>query len=347
MSNDSANVDKGVDAAGGPLAHIPVMLTEVLASLNPTSGETHLDGTFGAGGYTSAIIGKGANVIAIDRDPDAIDNGQKMVAASKGKLALVQGRFSNLDQIAADNLSDNSGGLLDGVVLDIGVSSMQLDQAERGFSFQKDGPLDMRMAQSGVSAADVVNKADHSTLTRVIGILGEEKKASRISRAIIDARLSQTFTTTLQLATLIEKTIGRRPTDRIHPATRSFQGLRIFVNQELEELCDALLAAECLLKPGGRLVVVTFHSLEDRIVKKFFADRTGGSGGSRHLPEIAIAKPNFSQIKRGAVSATDEECSVNPRSRSAKLRWGVRSGGEARKKDLSIFGLPNLKLMES
>lgn len=343
MSKDGLNVTDNVDAVGGPVAHIPVMLNEVLASLSPTSGETHLDGTFGAGGYTSAILGEGANVIAIDRDPDAIEIGQALVEKSNGKLTLVHGRFSNLDEIALEASSKK----LDGVVLDIGVSSMQLDQAERGFSFQKDGPLDMRMAQSGVSAADVVNNADHSTLTRVIGILGEEKKASRISRAIIDARLSQTFTTTLQLATLIEKTIGRRPTDRIHPATRSFQGLRIFVNQELQELCDALLAAENALKPGGRLVVVTFHSLEDRIVKKFFADRTGGSGGSRHLPEITIAKPNFSQMKRGALSASKEECEINPRSRSAKLRWGVRSDVAPRKKDLSIFGLPNLKLMES
>lgn len=343
MSKDRSNITDTLDSVGGPQAHIPVMLNEVLASLSPTSGETHLDGTFGAGGYTSAILGKGANVIAIDRDPDAIENGQVLVEQSAGKLSLIHGRFSNLDEIALEDC----GGQIDGVVLDIGVSSMQLDQAERGFSFQKDGPLDMRMAQTGVSAADVVNNADHSTLTRVIGILGEEKKASRISRAIIDARLSQTFTTTLQLATLIEKTIGRRPTDKIHPATRSFQGLRIFVNQELEELCDALLAAENALKPGGRLVVVTFHSLEDRIVKKFFADRTGGSGGSRHMPEIKIAKPNFSQIKRGALSASKEECEINPRSRSAKLRWAIRSEGSPRKKDLSIFGLPNLKLMES
>lgn len=346
MSKDRSNVNDNVDAVGGPIpqmAHIPVMLNEVLASLSPASGETHLDGTFGAGGYASAILDKGASVIGIDRDPDAIENGQKLVEQFDGKLSLVQGRFSNLDAIAAENFE----GQLDGVVLDVGVSSMQIDQAERGFSFQKDGPLDMRMAQSGVSAADIVNKADHSTLTRVIGILGEEKKASRISRAIIDARLSQTFTTTLQLANLIEKTIGRRSTDRIHPATRSFQGLRIFVNQELEELCDALLAAERVLKPGGRLVVVTFHSLEDRIVKKFFADRTGGSGGSRHMPEVIIAKPIFSQIKRGAISASKEECEINPRSRSAKLRWGVRSEGAPRKKDLSIFGLPNLKLMEN
>lgn len=343
MSKDRSNITDTLDSVGGPQAHIPVMLNEVLASLSPTSGETHLDGTFGAGGYTSAILGKGANVIAIDRDPDAIENGKVLVEQSAGKLSLIHGRFSNLDEIALEDC----GGQIDGVVLDIGVSSMQLDQAERGFSFQKDGPLDMRMAQTGVSAADVVNNADHSTLTRVIGILGEEKKASRISRAIIDARLSQTFTTTLQLATLIEKTIGRRPTDKIHPATRSFQGLRIFVNQELEELCDALLAAENALKPGGRLVVVTFHSLEDRIVKKFFADRTGGSGGSRHMPEIKIAKPNFSQIKRGALSASKEECEINPRSRSAKLRWAIRSEDSPRKKDLSIFGLPNLKLMES
>ncbi|MFK7903269.1 MAG: 16S rRNA (cytosine(1402)-N(4))-methyltransferase RsmH [Nitratireductor sp.] len=337
----SLNANDGV-AAGGPLPHIPVMLNEVLKTLSPTSGEVHLDGTFGAGGYTKAIMGLGANVIALDRDPDAVANGQDLVAASNGALNLVQDRFSNLGDVAADLDVQ-----LDGVVLDIGVSSMQLDQSGRGFSFQKDGPLDMRMAQSGVSAADVVNNADQQPLTRVIGILGEEKKASRISRAIIDARKSGTFTSTLQLANLIEKTIGRRPTDKIHPATRSFQALRIFVNQELEELCHALLGAERALKPGGRLVVVTFHSLEDRIVKRFFSSRTGGSSGSRHLPEITIEAPTFHQTKRGALSATKEECEINPRSRSAKLRFGTRLDIEARKPDLSIFGLPNLKLLES
>lgn len=341
----------GVKPVGGPVSsseeevkkpHIPVMLNEVLVSLSPVAGETHLDGTFGAGGYTKAILDTGANVIGVDRDPDAIQNGQALVEASKGSLMLVSGRFGKLDSLAAEVGHEK----LDGVVLDIGVSSMQLDQAERGFSFQKDGPLDMRMAQSGVSAADVVNYADHPTLTRVIGILGEEKKASRIARAIIDSRLAKQFTSTLELANLIEKTIGRKHSDKIHPATRSFQGLRIFVNQELEELCNALFAAETILKPGGRLVVVTFHSLEDRIVKRFFADRTGGAGGSRHLPEVKREAPSFSQTKRGALSASEEEISVNTRSRSAKLRFGTRTQANIQKQEMDLFGLPNLNLMK-
>lgn len=340
---------KSIPSVGGPdllnevnsKAHIPVMLNEVLASLCPVSGETHLDGTFGAGGYSVGILEAGANVIALDRDPDAISNGQALVEKYDGSLKLISSRFSKLDEAALAAGSEK----VDGVVLDIGVSSMQLDQAERGFSFQKDGPLDMRMAQSGVSAADVVNHGDQAILTRVIGILGEEKKASRIARAIIDARTSKTFSTTLELAKLVEKTIGRKPTDKIHPATRTFQGLRIFVNQELEELCHALFAAEKNLKPGGRLVVVTFHSLEDRIVKRFFADRTGGASGSRHLPQVQEVAPSFSQTKRNALKASDEEIEINARSRSAKLRSGIRTKAKAQKTDLSIFGLPNLKLM--
>ena len=351
MGESSESADGADQAAGGPLPnisapHIPVMLKEVLTLLRPTASEIHLDGTFGAGGYAAAILASGADVIAVDRDPDAIAIGQSLVEKhsgdkATGKLTLLHGRFGKLDVLA----SEAGYASLDGVVLDIGVSSMQLDQAERGFSFQKDGPLDMRMAQSGVSAADVVNNADQATLTRVIGILGEEKKASRIARAIIDTRKGKTFSRTLELANLIEKTIGRKPGDRIHPATRTFQGLRIFVNQELEELCHALFAAERILKPSGRLVVVTFHSLEDRIVKRFFADRTGGTGSSRHLPEVMHAQPSFTQEKRGALSASADEAEINVRARSAKLRAGVRTIAAAQAADFSIFGLPNLKLM--
>jgi 16S rRNA (cytosine1402-N4)-methyltransferase len=323
---------------GGLVRHIPVMLNEVVQCLGLASGETIIDGTFGAGGYSSALLDAGANVVAIDQDPDAIAAGSGLVKASSGRLKLVQGRFSELDTIAR-NLGHES---VNGVVLDIGVSSMQLDEAERGFSFQKDGPLDMRMAQSGTSASDVVNFADQATLTRIIGILGEERQASRISRAIVEQREGQEFSTTLQLAKLIEKTIGRKPGDKIHPATRSFQGLRIFVNRELEELANALFAAERILKPGGRLVVVTFHSLEDRIVKRFFADRAGKAGGSRHLPQAVLSEASFVQQHRGAISASREEADANPRSRSAKLRWAIRNEGEAHVPDLAMFGLPNL-----
>ncbi|MGB7288210.1 MAG: 16S rRNA (cytosine(1402)-N(4))-methyltransferase RsmH [Salaquimonas sp.] len=342
MTNGLDGADNVPDQAGGPIRHVPVMLNEVVANLAPTSGETILDGTFGAGGYTRAILAKGASVIAIDQDPNAIADGAALVEEMAGGLILVHGRFSNLDGIATDNGHEK----IDGVVLDIGVSSMQLDEAERGFSFQKDGPLDMRMARDGISAADVVNHIDQASLTRVLGILGEERHAPRISRAIVEKREAMPFTTTLQLANLIEKTIGRKPGDKIHPATRSFQGLRIFVNRELEELAKALFAAERVLKPGGRLVVVTFHSLEDRIVKRFFADRAGKSGGSRHLPQMAVSEAVFSQEKRSAILASKEECEVNPRARSAKLRAGIRTDAPAQDENMSLFGLPNLSLSQ-
>ena len=229
--------------------HIPVMLNEVMRALSPSSGDVMVDATFGAGGYTSAILNAGAKVVAIDRDPNAISAGEALVSQHEGNLSLQHGRFSNLDALA--QVAGYSQ--VDGVVADIGVSSMQIDQAERGFSFQKDGPLDMRMEQAGVSAADVVNTCERSDLTRIIGILGEERQASRVSAEIAERRLKEPFSTTLDLANLVEKTLGRKAKDRIHPATRTFQALRIFVNRELEELADALLAAERVLKPGGRI----------------------------------------------------------------------------------------------
>ncbi len=330
------------DVVGGPVRHVPVMLNEVLSCLQPASGKLNglniVDGTFGAGGYSSAIVGSGANVLAIDRDPNAIRDGASLVAELAGKLSLVQGKFGSLDVLA----QNNSFIEVDGVVLDIGVSSMQLDEAERGFSFQKDGPLDMRMGQSGVSAADVVNTMQQQDLTRVIGILGEERKASAVSRAIVREREKISFSTTLQLASLIEKTLGRRATDRIHPATRTFQALRIFVNQELEQLGKALFAAERLLKAGGRLVVVTFHSLEDRLVKLFFKDRCGAQEGSRHLPLVKHKDATFVIRGKGLLKASKEEAEINPRARSAKLRWGERNDNPPAKMDMSIFGLPNL-----
>lgn len=319
-------------AGGGPARHIPVLLEEVLAALSPRPGETIVDGTFGAGGYTRAILDAGASVIAIDRDPDAIAAGRELESASSGRLRLVAGRFSGLDVLA--------GQPVDGVVLDIGVSSMQLDEAGRGFSFRQDGPLDMRMAQAGISAADVVNTAATPDLTRIFGLLGEERHAGRIARMIEKRRAERPFERTLDLAVAIERLVGRRPGDKIHPATRVFQGLRIYVNDELGELARALLAAERALEPGGRIAVVTFHSLEDRVVKRFLADRSGRTGGgSRHMPELRTAAPTFERPP-AAVSPSEAELAANPRARSARLRSAVRTAAEPRAAQLSDFDIP-------
>ncbi len=323
------------EAGGGPVRHIPVLLGEVLAALEPFSGKVILDGTFGAGGYTSAILGAGADVIALDRDPTAIAAGQALVAAHGGHLKLIHSQFSQL----ADHVPD---GGLDGVVLDIGVSSMQIDEAERGFSFQKSGPLDMRMSAAGVSAADVVNRAKVADLIRIFHYLGEESQAPRIAHAIEKRRVEKPFETTRDLAGLIELVTPRKMKDKIHPATRVFQALRIFVNDELGELAQALFAAERALKPGGRLVVVTFHSLEDRIVKKFFSDRAGKAAGSRHLPIAHERAATFEPVGKSMVSASEEEAQANPRARSAKLRAGQRTTAPAESEDMSLFGFPNL-----
>lgn len=319
------------NAGGGPARHIPVLLPEVLEALSPLQGKLVLDGTFGAGGYTRAMLDMSASVVAIDRDPDAIAAGRELESLSGGRLRLVQGAFSALDE--------HAGQPVDGVVLDIGVSSMQLDEAERGFSFRHDGPLDMRMARSGVSAADVVNSWKASDLTRIFGLLGEERHAGRIARMIEKRRAERPFQRTLDLAAAIERLVGRKPTDKIHPATRVFQALRIFVNDELGELARALLAAERILKPGGTLAVVTFHSLEDRIVKRFLADRSGKAAGSRHLPERHMPQPTFFK-PAAAVSPSEVEMVVNPRARSARLRSAVRTDAPARASDLAEFGLP-------
>ncbi|KQQ61478.1 MULTISPECIES: 16S rRNA (cytosine(1402)-N(4))-methyltransferase RsmH [Rhizobium/Agrobacterium group] len=327
------------DAGGGPVRHIPVLLREVLTALEPAPGKLILDGTFGAGGYTQAILDQGADVIALDRDPTAIAGGQGMVAANGGRLSLIQSKFSNLASHAPAQG-------LDGVVLDIGVSSMQIDEAERGFSFQKNGPLDMRMSASGVSAADVVNRAKVSDLIRIFGFLGEEKQPGRIARAIEKKRAEEPFRTTRDLAGLIEIVTPRKAKDKIHPATRVFQALRVFVNDELGELAQALFAAEQALKPGGRLVVVTFHSLEDRIVKKYFADRSDRAAGSRHMPMVAAKSAIFDALGKPMIAASEEEAEVNPRARSAKLRAGIRTQAPARPADFSIFELPDLASLE-
>ncbi|RIK88983.1 MAG: 16S rRNA (cytosine(1402)-N(4))-methyltransferase [Hyphomicrobiales bacterium] len=320
-------------AVGGPARHIPVMLDEVLAALAPRPGEIVVDGTFGAGGYTAAILDAGATVVAIDRDPDAIAAGRALEAAAGGRLRLVHGRFSTLDAIA--------GGPVDGVVLDVGVSSMQLDEAGRGFSFRHDGPLDMRMERQGPSAAEIVNRFKAGDLARIFGFYGEERHAGRIARMIEKRRAARPFERTRDLAEAIEGVVGRKPGDRIHPATRAFQGLRIFVNDELGELARALFAAERALKPGGRLAVVTFHSLEDRIVKQFIADRSGRASGSRHLPAAVEKDATFDKAGK-PVAAGAAEAEANPRARSAGLRAAVRTAAPARPEDLSIFGLPAL-----
>ena len=327
-------------AEGAHVRHVPVLISEVIDALKLESGKVIVDGTFGAGGYTRCILEQGADVIAIDRDPTAIDAGQALVKQFDGRLNLVESRFSKLDEAVAQVLGEDRK--VDGVVLDIGVSSMQIDEAERGFSFQKDGPLDMRMSNKGPTAADVVNRLKMGDLARIFNFLGEERHAGRIARMIEKRREAQPFARTLDLANAIEALVGRNPKVPIHPATRVFQALRIYVNDELGELARALLAAERVLKPGGRLVVVTFHSLEDRMVKRFFADRVGGSAGSRHLPETHVRHPSFTPAVKGAVGPSAEEEQRNPRARSAKLRAGIRTENPPLEDDLSLFGLPKL-----
>ncbi|WP_425104913.1 16S rRNA (cytosine(1402)-N(4))-methyltransferase RsmH [Ancylobacter sp.] len=313
------------DAAGGPARHLPVLLNEVLHYLAPQPGGVYVDGTFGAGGYTRAILGAAeCRVVAIDRDPNAIRDGQALVAEFGGRLTLVPARFSALDAV----VEAEGEPLVDGVVLDIGVSSMQLDEGERGFSFRRDGPLDMRMSQDGPSAADLVAKLSETELANLIYRFGEERRSRAVARAIVEARVQTPIERTLQLADIISKVVWAKPHEP-HPATRTFQALRIAVNDELGELARALEAAERVLKPDGRLVVVTFHSLEDRIVKNFFANRAKIAAGSRHLPAVAGAAPSFTLVARGAVEPGEEERAANPRARSSKLRAAARTAAPA------------------
>jgi 16S rRNA (cytosine1402-N4)-methyltransferase len=301
--------------------HVPVLLNEVVDAMQPGAGKVLVDGTFGAGGYSRALLGKGAAIIAFDRDPSAAKFAEGLPA---DRFRLVERRFSEL--------ADETGeGAVDGVVLDIGVSSMQLDEAERGFSFMRDGPLDMRMAADGPTAADLVNDADPAEIARILFVYGEERESRRIARAIARRREEQPFTRTLELAEFIEKTLGGRRGAKVHPATRSFQAIRIAVNEELSELEAGLAAAERALKTDGRLCVVTFHSLEDRIVKTFFAVRAGKTpSGSRHAPPVAAgAAPSFQLLFNGAQGPSDAELAVNPRARSAKLRAAVRTDAPA------------------
>ncbi|MGE3874282.1 MAG: 16S rRNA (cytosine(1402)-N(4))-methyltransferase RsmH [Parvibaculaceae bacterium] len=323
--------------------HRPVMLAEVLAALAPRDGGIYVDGTFGAGGYTRGILAAArCKVLAIDRDPQAISGGAALVADFPDRLMLVEGRFSDMEALAAGFGIT----MIDGATLDVGVSSMQIDEAARGFSFAKEGPLDMRMEQAGLSAADVVNRAEADELTRIIGILGEERKARAIARAIVNARIEQPIVTTGALVRAIEKATGRqRPQERIHPATRTFQALRIYVNRELEELALALSAAERMLKPQGRLAVVTFHSLEDRIVKRFFAGRSGKlPSSSRHMPgREAADAARFTPVFKGHREPGAAETARNPRARSAKLRAGVRTRAEPLPLDLADIAVPQIE----
>jgi 16S rRNA (cytosine1402-N4)-methyltransferase len=305
--------------------HIPVLGRQAIEMLNPHDGGIYLDATFGDGGYSRAILETaGTRIIGIDRDRTAITGGFDLVDRSEGRLTLVEDRFSNLADICAA-LGISS---VDGVVMDVGVSSMQLDEAERGFSFRLDGPLDMRMGSDGPTAADVVAKASEADLANIIYIFGEERHSRRLARAIVAARKEAPVATTRALADIISRVVRSKPGE-IHPATRTFQALRIFVNEELDELHLALSAAERMLKPGGRLVVVSFHSLEDRIVKNFMVERAKAGGGSRHLPEIAQDAPSFHILTKRPVTPDDGEISVNPRARSAKLRASERTAAPA------------------
>jgi 16S rRNA (cytosine1402-N4)-methyltransferase len=298
--------------------HVPVLVNEVVAALALRGGETAVDGTFGAGGYTRAMLGAGAGrVIGLDRDPEAIEDGRSLVPDPR--LTLVNERFSRMDRVLAERGIEQ----VDAIALDIGVSSMQLDRADRGFSFSADGPLDMRMSKSGLTAAEFLNAADESEIARILRDYGEEPRARAIARAIVAARPVER---TIELASIVRRAAGFRPGQKTDPATRTFQAIRIHLNSELDELELGLEAAERALKPGGRLAVVTFHSLEDRIVKRFFRERSGGSpAGSRHRPALTDPnEPTFERVAR-PVSPTERELAANPRSRSARLRSAVRT----------------------
>lgn len=322
--------------------HVPVLLRPLLQAVAPVSG-VWLDGTFGAGGYSRGLLAAGADrVIGVDRDPAVFEMAEGWRGDYGARLVLVEGTFSDLDQYAAEIAPGAAGfGGLDGVVLDLGVSSMQLDQAERGFSFMKDGPLDMRMAQSGPSAADLVNEAPEDELADILYHYGEERASRRIARAIVETRRTAPFSRTRELVAVIERCLPRPKPGQSHPATRSFQALRIAVNDEFGQLIAGLEAAERALRPGGKLAVVTFHSLEDRVVKRFFQARSGrASAGNRYAPVQAAEAAAFEMITRKGVGPDDQELAENPRARSAILRAGLRTDTPAGRADRSALGLP-------
>tara|TARA_R110002072_G_scaffold162400_1_gene314362 strand:- start:1869 stop:2846 length:978 start_codon:yes stop_codon:yes gene_type:complete len=318
-----------MSAATETSPHIPVLIRPLIAAVSPVTG-IWLDGTFGNGGYTRELLAAGADkVIGVDRDPVVFEMAAGWIADFGDRIETVQGEFSKLDQYASE---------LDGVVLDLGVSSMQLDMAERGFSFMRDGPLDMRMSQSGLSAADICNDADEAEIAAIIYLYGEERASRRIAKAILAAR---PLSTTLQLARIVSGCLPRSKPGQSHPATRTFQALRIAVNNEYGELAEGLMAAERALKPGGQLAVVTFHSVEDRMVKRFLQARSGGMANSnRYAPEIVQDTAAFAVKKRKAIGPDDDELAINPRSRSAKLRVAVRTDAPAAAIDPATLGMP-------
>ncbi len=312
--------------------HTPVLIRPLIAAVSPVSG-VWLDGTFGNGGYTRALLAAGADqVIGVDRDPLAFDMAAEWVGDYGDRIVLKQGVFSKLDEYGSD---------LDGVVLDLGVSSMQLDLAERGFSFMRDGPLDMRMSQDGPSAADLCNDAEESELADIIYLYGEERASRRIAKAIVAAR---PLMTTGELARVVESCLPRAKPGQSHPATRTFQALRIAVNNEYEELAEGLMAAERALKPGGQLAVVTFHSVEDRMVKRFIQARSGNTANAnRYAPEAEQITPAFTVKSRKAIGPDDQELAENPRSRSSKLRVAIRTDAPAENIDPGVLGMPMKK----
>ncbi|MCH2095900.1 MAG: 16S rRNA (cytosine(1402)-N(4))-methyltransferase RsmH [Rhodobacteraceae bacterium] len=326
-------------AEENPLAHdaphVPVLLRPLLRAVAPVSG-TWIDGTFGAGGYARGLLNAGADkVIGVDRDPLAHDLARSWIGAFSGRLQLVQANFAQMDDLAE---------AVDGVVLDLGVSSMQLDRPDRGFSFMKDGPLDMRMSQAGDSAADLVNQLDETELADILFIFGEERASRRIAKAIVRARSLEPITTTLRLAEIIEGCLPRAKPGQSHPATRSFQALRIAVNDEYGALFQGLMAAERVLRPQGQLAVVTFHSVEDRMVKRFLQARAGQTGrANRYAPQAETPDPQFDLVTRKAIGPDAEELADNPRARSAKLRVARRTGAPAGGIDAKAIAMPQLK----
>ncbi len=334
--------DQNSQGAEAAPRHISVLNDAALHWLAPRDGGIYIDATFGAGGHTRAILAAAdCRVIGIDRDRAAIAAGFDLVDRSDGRLTLVEDRFANLAAIA----TAQGYRAVDGVLMDVGVSSMQIDDAARGFAFRLDGPLDMRMGREGPTAADIVATASEADLARIIAVLGEERHARLVARAIVAARRAGKVSTTGALAAIVARVVRSRPGE-IHPATRTFQALRIFVNDELAELEAALAAAEAILRPGGRLVAISFHSLEDRIVKTFLNDRSRIGGGSRHAPERKTPAPSFAVLTRRPVIPSEEEIARNPRARSAKLRAAERTEAPARPADRrAMADMPNLSEM--
>ena len=329
----------------GEARHVPVLREEAVRLLAPRAGGVYVDGTFGAGGHARAVLEvPGTKVLAIDRDPEAIAAGRELERRFEGRLELIEGRFSRMEALLAERGIER----VDGILLDLGVSSMQLDEAGRGFSFLRPGPLDMRMEGRGLSAAEVVNSASEKALADILWRLGEERRSRAIARAIVARRARAPITTTEELAEIVEGVLGAPRPGRSHPATRTFQALRIFVNRELEEVAAGLRAAEGLLRPGGRLAVISFHSLEDRIVKRFFGICCGRAGGpSRHLPPVEGPEASFIDLARGGIAPGEAEIARNPRARSARLRGGERTGAPPVAPGDDALGLPRIRGRET